>query len=207
MWYVGNPDMKPEQCIDADISATWRHEWLTLRGSVFNNWFSDFIYLQPTNETIEGYNVFRYEQSDAILKGFETGLTVEKSETFSISADYSFLSAKRDDGSWLPMIPANRFLIDGKYYLTMLPSAWKNAFVSLGMNYTMEQDNIDMNEFPTPRYWLLNAGAGVTFNNFRILLSCKNLTDQLYYDHLSRLKYYNLYDIGRNIVLNIGWQF
>jgi outer membrane receptor protein involved in Fe transport len=33
------------------------------------------------------------------------------------------------------------------------------------------------------------------------------LTNQLYYDQLSRLKYYGMYDMGRNIVLNIGWQF
>jgi iron complex outermembrane recepter protein len=207
LWYIGNPEMKPEQCLSADLSASWQHKWLTLRGSVFNNSFHDYIYLQPTDEEIEGNSVFRYEQTNATLKGFEAGMTVEKSSVYSLSIDYSFLSAKRADGSWLPMIPANRLLVDSRYYLPVKDGPWKNAFISLGVNFTGEQDNTDTIESSTPAYCLINAGAGVTFRSVRILLSCRNLTDKLYYDHLSRFKYYGLNDMGRNIVLNVGWQF
>ncbi len=207
-WYIGNPDMKPEQCLNADLSGAWQHGWLIIRGSVYNNRFWDYIYLQPSTDIIQSYIVYRYEQTDATLRGFESGLTVEKPGYFSFSADYSFLDARKDDGSWLPMIPANRLMFDSKYMLPLHEkSKMQNAFVSLGLNYTSEQDRTDINELPTPGYWILNAGAGFTIKTVRILLSCRNLTDQLYYDHLSRLKYYGLYDMGRNIVLNVGWQF
>ena len=206
-WYIGNPDMKPEQCLSADLSASWHNKWLTIRGSVFNNRFRDYIYLQPTNEDISGYSIYRYEQTNATLTGFEAGFSVEKNSLFSFSADYSYLDARKDDGSWLPMIPANRLIFDSKYYLPPIARAWQNVFVSFGMNYTEVQDNRDVFEPSTPGYLILNAGAGVSIKSVRFLLTCRNLTDKLYYDHLSRLKYYGLYDMGRNIVINVGWQF
>jgi iron complex outermembrane recepter protein len=206
-WYIGNPDMKPEKCLNLDLSASWQHNWLTVRGSVFSNWFSNYIYLQPTDELIGGYKIYRYDQTDATLKGFEAGLSAEQEGIFDITADYSFLSASRSDGSWLPLTPSNRILTNARYYFQKHPSTWQNLFLSFGVNYTFAQNNIDQFEDPTPGYWIVNAGAGLTIKSVRILLSCRNLTDQLYFDHLSRLKYYGLYDMGRNIVLNIGWQF
>jgi len=206
-WYVGNPDMKVEQCLNADISATWQYKWLILRGSVFRNRFHNFIYLRPTNEELFGFNLFRYEQTNATLQGFEAGAGIENKEHFSFSFDYSYLDAKRDDGSWLPFTPANRFLFDCKYFLPARSTKYQNAFISFGVNYTQKQDHTDIYEISAPGYWLINAGAGVSFKSVRILLSCRNLADQKYYDFLSRLKYFGLNDMGRNIVLNVGWQF
>ncbi len=205
-WYMGNPDMKVEQCLNADISASWQYKWLTLRGSVFRNRFHNYIYLHPTGKELFGFDLFRYEQTDATLKGFEAGFSLENKEYFNISIDYSYLDARRDDGSWLPFSPANRLMFNGKYFLPA-GSKYHNAFISFGINYTQEQVHTDTFEVPAPGYWLINAGAGMTFKSVRILLSCQNLADQKYYDFLSTLKYYGLYDMGRNIVLNVGWQF
>jgi iron complex outermembrane receptor protein len=207
LWYVGDPQMKTEQCLNADISATWRHKWLSLSGSFFRNRFINYIYLQPTDEEYFGFDIYRYEQKNATLQGFEAGIGIEKTDRFSISLDYSFLDAKRDDGTWLPFTPANRFIFDSKYFLTPFGTNWQNAFLSFGINYTQEQDHIAANEIPAADYLLFNAGAGVSFKSVRFLLTFRNLTNQLYYDHLSRLTNYGLFDMGRNIVLNVGWQF
>ena len=206
-WYLGNPDMKVEQCLNADIYASWQYKWLNFRGSVFRNKFHNFIYLRPANDELFGFDLFRYEQTNATLQGFETGATIENKDHFSFSLDYSYLDARREDGSWLPLSPANRFLFDSKFYLTQETSRFQSAFLSFGVNYTQDQNHTDSYELPTPGYWLLNAGAGVSFKAVRFLLTCRNLTNQQYFDHLSRLKYYGLYDMGRNIVLNVGWQF
>ena len=206
-WYLGNRNMKVEQCLNADISASWQYKWLSLRGSVFSNRFYNFIYLRPTNDELFGFNLFRYEQTNATLQGFEAGASIENKKYFSLSLDYSYLDAHRDDGTWLPFSPANRFLFDSKYFLPLRSSKYHNAFISFGINYVQKQDHTDAYEIPSPGYWLINAGAGMSFKSVRLLLTCRNLTDQKYYDFLSRLKYYGLNDIGRNIVLNLGWQF
>jgi iron complex outermembrane receptor protein len=205
-WYIGDPDMKVEKCLNANFSASWQHAWITLSSSVFRNRFYHYIYLRPTNEEYFGFDIYRYEQTNATLQGFEAGATVEKNDRFSFSLEYAYLEAKRDDGSWLPFSPANRLLFDSKYMLPLVSSRLQNAFVSFGVNFTQEQDHTDSHELVTPGYWLLHAGAGISLKAVRVLLTCRNLTNQLYYDHLSRLKYYGLYDMGRNIVLNVCWQ-
>ncbi len=166
-WYLGNPNMKVEQCLNADISASWQYKWLTLRGSVFRNRFHNFIYLRPTNDELFGFNIFRYEQTNATLQGFEAGVTMENKKHFSFSFDYSYLDARRDDGSWLPFSPANRFLIESKYFLPAISVKYQNAFISFGVNYTQKQDHTDTYEIPSPGYWLINAGAGVSFKSVR----------------------------------------
>ena len=206
-WYLGNRNMKVEQCLNSDISASWQYKWLSLRGSVFSNRFYNFIYQRPTNDELFGFNLFRYEQTNATLQGFEAGASIENKKYFSLSLDYSYLDAHRDDGTWLPFSPANRFLFDSKYFLPLRSSKYHNAFISFGINSVQKQDHTDAYEIPSPGYWLINAGAGMSFKSVRLLLTCRNLTDQKYYDFLSRLKYYGLNDIGRNIVLNLGWQF
>ena len=206
-WYLGNRNMKVEQCLNADISASWQNKWLSLRGSVFSNRFYNFIYQRPTNDELFGFNLFRYEQTNATLQGFEAGASIENKKYFSLSLDYSYLDAHRDDGTWLPFSPANRFLFDSKYFLPLRSSKYHNAFISFGINSVQKQDHTDAYEIPSPGYWLINAGAGMSFKSVRLLLTCRNLTDQKYYDFLSRLKYYGLNDMGRNIVLNVGWQF
>jgi iron complex outermembrane receptor protein len=206
-WYTGNPHMKVEQCLNADISASWQYKWINIRGSVFRNSFYNFIYLRPTNDEMFGYKIYRYDQDNAILKGFEAGASLENKDHFSLSFDYSYLDAKRSDNSWLPFTPANRFIFESKYFFPALEPKYQNAFLSLGANYTMKQDHTDAFELTTPAYLLINAGAGVTFKSLRFILTCRNMTNTKYYDHLSRLKYFGQYDTGRNIVLNIGWQF
>jgi iron complex outermembrane recepter protein len=206
-WYIGDPDMKLEECLNGDVSASWNLKWLTLHGSVFRNGFKNFIYLRPTNEEYSGYRIFRYEQTDATLQGFEAGVGLEKSNFFNVSIDYSFLDARKKDGTWLPLMPANRILFKSKYFIPTKKTGMENPFLSFGIDKAEAQNNIDLYEAPTPGYWLFHAGAGVTFHSLRFMLTCRNLTNTLYYDHLSRLKYYGIYDMGRNFVLNVGWQF
>jgi iron complex outermembrane recepter protein len=206
-WYIGDPNLKIEKCLNADFSASWQYRLLTLNGSVFRNRFHNFIYLQPTDEEYFGYSVFRYEQTDAVLQGFESGASIGNEKGFNVAVNYSFLSSKRDDGRWLPMMPANRLLFNTKYYFQEKNSDWQNPYLLFGINYCQEQNHVDDFEDPSPSYLLLNAGAGVSYRSFRFILTCRNLTNRLYYDHLSRLKYYGLYDMGREFVLNAGLQF
>lgn len=206
-WYIGNPEMKVEQCFNADLYAGWQYKNLYLHGSVFRNLFNNFIYLRPTGEEYFGFNVYRYDQTQAVLQGFESGISYEIKEHFDISLDYSFLTGKRKDGSWLPLMPPDRLRFNSRYYLSVRNPDWQNVYLLFGANYCEAQFNTDTYEESTPAYLLFNLGAGASYRNFRFILTCRNVTDQLYYDHLSRLKYYGVYDMGRNLVMNVEWLF
>jgi iron complex outermembrane receptor protein len=135
------------------------------------------------------------------------GARAQKEGFFSFSMDYSYLNAKRNDGSWLPFSPANRFIFNGRYYIPVKIQKVRNFSLSLGADHCQKQNHIDTNEQLTPGYWLFNTSARLTLNSVSFQLICTNLTNTVYFDHLSRLKYYGLNDMGRNIVLNFSWQF
>jgi iron complex outermembrane receptor protein len=206
-WYVGNPNMKVEQSLNSELSATWQHKKWSIRGSAFYNHFYNYIYLTPTNQEYFGFRVFRFIQNDATLKGFELGTSLEKEGVYSISADYSYLSERLDNGGRLPFTPANRLLFNSKLYLPFGNPEQHTSFLSLGAQIVSAQNHPAENETATPAYFLLQAGAGMTLRKVRILLTGRNLLNEVYNDHLSRLRLYGVRDMGRNIVLNFGWQF
>jgi iron complex outermembrane receptor protein len=63
----------------------------------------------------------------------------------------------------------------------------------------------------TDDYWLADAAIGTTIllkkGQVVVSLGCTNLFDKAYYDHLSRFKYFGIYNMGRNVYLNIHIPF
>ena len=61
-----------------------------------------------------------------------------------------------------------------------------------------------------PGGWLVMEGYyDVEFlsNDLKIGWSINNLTDKLYFDHMSRLKTMGIHEMGRNISVGINYQF
>ena len=209
-WEVGDVQLKVEQCLNADLSANLhlfvnKGEFI-LRGSVYRNRFLNYIYLAPTGKEYVGFDIYAYKQADATLKGFETGLSYEQNH-LKWSVDYAFLDAQRDDGTWLPFTPANRLQSEIKVFLFKNKTNWQNTYLKFGVANTQAQTHTSEFETETPTYTLLNMGAGTTYKRLRFLLTCKNLTNEYYNDHLSRFKYFGIRDIGRDVVLNVSYQF
>lgn len=206
-WDLGKPDLKTEQCINTDISVQYQKGAWILRGSIFQNYFNNYIYLSPTNEQYNGVPLFRYLQTDATLKGFETGIEWENDQFAQVSVDYSFLNAQTAESSWLPFMPANRLLTKAKWFVPMHNYKFQKTYITFNATYAQAQNQTALYEPTTPQYWLFSAGAGTTINKMRFTLICNNLTNTYYNDHLSRLRYIGVRDMGRNVVLNVGLQF
>ncbi len=206
-WYIGDPYLDAEQCLNTGFSVNWLAGFIRLSGSVFRNRFYNYIYLLPVDEEYFGFDVFRYVQSKATLQGLETGIAFDNNGSLKFSLSYSFLDAHTDDGEWLPFMPANRLRFDSKYFMPGGNAGSRHPYLSIGALFCEPHNHTAASEDPTPRYLLLNAGAGITLGQVRLMLMCRNLTGRLYYDHLSRLKYFGMYDEGRTFVLNMSWDF
>jgi iron complex outermembrane receptor protein len=206
-WDLGKPDLKTEQCINTDISVQYQKGSWILRGSVFQNYFNNYIYLSPTNEKYNGVPLFRYLQTDATLKGFETGIEWKNDQFAQVSVDYSFLNAQTAESSWLPFMPANRLLTKAKWFVPVHNNKFQKTYITFNATYAQAQNQTALYEPTTPQYWLFSVGAGTTIKKMRFTLICNNLTNTYYNDHLSRLRYIGVRDMGRNMVLNVGLQF
>ena len=83
----------------------------------------------------------------------------------------------------------------------------KPVSVFADVDYNFAQNDTALNEVSTPSYLIVNAGATIHLRNpksaYSISLSVNNIFNKAYYDHLSRFKYYDLLNMGRNITLSM----
>lgn len=202
-WDLGDKTLKNEQGFNKELYAEYDFNGFIVRGAVFSNNFKNYIFLSPTADYFNGYPLYRYQQSDASFKGFESGAEWYGLNGFRLSADYSNILAKQSGGNYLPFIPANRWI--GK--IQWLIHNASNTRFSFHSVYTAPQTHVYQNEQPSPSYLLHSFSISTNVHAIRCILTCNNLTNTYYNDHLSLLRLIGLRDMGRNVILNIGYTF
>ncbi len=195
---LGNVNLKVEQNFCADIYAEYYNKNFTIFGTAYINHFLNYIYLQPSNDDYLGFRIYNYIQKDAMLKGAE------------IQSTYSGIVGTTSNGEYLPFIPAQKINNELKLKANTVGKL-KNSFIGIGYTYVWAQNTPNQFETRTDAYDLVNASIGTEIhgvkNKLLISLSGNNLLNNVYYDHLSRFKYFGIYNIGRSISLNLKFQF
>ena len=202
-WDLGDKTLKNEQGFNKELYAEYDFNGFILRGAVFSNNFKNYVFLSPTADYFNGYPLYRYQQSDATFTGFESGAEWYGLNGFRLSADYSNILATQSGGTYLPFIPANRWI--GK--IQWLIHHASNTRFSFHSVYTAPQTHVYQNEQASPSYWLHSFSISTNVHAVRFILTCNNLSNTYYNDHLSLLRLIGLRDMGRNVILNIGYTF
>lgn len=202
-WDLGDKSLKNEIGFTKELYAEYDFHRVIVRGSIFSNNFKSYIFLSPTNDYYNGFPLYRYQHSDATFQGFEGGAEWYGFDGFRLSADYSYILAKQAEGTYLPFIPANRWI--GK--IQWLVHHASNTRLSLNTVYTAGQPHVYLSEPTSPPYWLHSFSVTTHVHAVRFILTCNNLTNTYYNDHLSLLRLIGLRDMGRNVILNIGYTF
>lgn len=205
---IGNPDLTNEQNFQLDLALEYRNEHFEIFTNAFYNSISDYIFLNPTDEVIDGDPVFKYFQDDARLFGGEAGLHIHPHpiDWLHLESSVQIVEGEKSNGENLPLIPATSFTNTLRTEFpgnTLLSSSY--SFITL--KSTLAQEEVSLFETTTPGYSLLSAGFGGNFKinevavEFRI--SGNNLLDKTYISHLSRLKPDGIPNMGRNISFSI----
>jgi iron complex outermembrane receptor protein len=210
---IGDASMKIEQNFCAEAGLGYETKHLDISVTAYNNRFLNYIYLQPTTEDFFGFRVYRYLQTNATLQGGEATIdwTPGKLEWLDISAAYSMIRATTDQKNYLPFIPADR--IDGSLKFELGDKGkWNDIYFRTGTSYYFPQNHPAQFETATSDYGLIDLGLGSTVqlghgNDMNIDLCCNNLLNKVYYDHLSRFKEFGIYNIGRNVCLNLKYEW
>ena len=210
---VGDPDLKNQQNLEADLGFHIHTNYTTLEISAFYNYIDNYIFLSPTADTLnDGTKVYRYEQTPSHLLGGEAGVHLhpESADWLHLKANYAYIYARKSSGGYLPLIPANKL----HFEVMLRKNKWKNwrtSFVKVSCDYVFKQNHPSDFETATSGYLLLNAGIGtdlkVNHQIFSFSLMATNLLNMQYFDHLSTLKDVGIYNMGRNISLNIRIPF
>ncbi|SRX56006.1 TonB-dependent receptor [Aequorivita sp. CIP111184] len=204
----GNAELNNEQNFQADLSFEYRNEHVEFFVNGFYNAVNNYIFLSPTNETIEDTQVYDYLQNDATLYGGEFGFHLHPHplDWLHLESSFETVTGKLSNDKYLPLIPANSLrntfrveLNDGK--------TRKKSFAFITLENTLDQKNVSNFETRTGGYSLLSAGIESSFQlqkiAFKLGVNGTNLTDKEYISHLSRFKPDGILNIGRSINVNL----
>ncbi|MEJ2504135.1 MAG: TonB-dependent receptor, partial [Gemmatimonadota bacterium] len=210
-WEVGNPDLEPETGLGIDLFVRVEADRISAEGGVFWNEIADYSYPVNTGDRRGSLYVYRFVNTDARFLGAELSGRWLVSGPLVVDGDVSWVRATNlafDEP--LPLIPP----LHGSATVRWDRERW---YVEAGWEGAARQDRVpdrpDLPEgltycdepgagtdcrpvpgdvLPTDGYGIVNAGAGYRWfpghQTHAITLSVRNLTDELYRNHLSRIK-------------------
>lgn len=214
----GNQDLKPEQSLQGDLGIEWRSDWVTVSAAAFYNHISNYIFVEKVLAQGGGDSIpdasepntlaYRFAQADqAYLFGGELGVALTPGPVPGLTLESAFSITRgrtlgklgdADSTRYLPFIPAPRLRTELRYERSYTSGRVKSWFLTANYDYYFRQDEFLAaagTELPNAAYGLLGASAGVTFADRRgkpwatLMVTAQNLTDEVYQNHLSRLRY------------------
>lgn len=241
-YQIGNPNFQPEFSLQQDIGFVYSSKYAVIELNLFNNFINNYIYNQKLiginggDSIVPGFGVqqtFKFQASSANLYGGELSVDLHPFKGIHFENSLSVVYAQNkgvagkavaDTERYLPFIPPLHGISELRFDFDSKSLNIKHGFVKLQMEYYANQDRIYSafgTETRTPGYSLFNAGVGGSFVNKHSKTICSayimanNLFDIVYWDHLSRLKYFTaypddprehgIYNMGRNISFKLDF--
>ncbi|RYF13813.1 MAG: TonB-dependent receptor, partial [Flavobacteriales bacterium] len=214
---IGNSNLKQETSLQFDLGLTYTGEKVTLGLNAYSNRIYNYIYAGNfNNETTpfvdeEGLStilpVYRFVQTDADLVGGEASVDFHLIKSLHFENSFSYVKGtNRADDSALPFIPAASLNNELRFEPTI--KGLHDSYLKVGLTNVFKQDRFDAFETQTDGYTLLDAGIGTSFKTkngkINVWVSGQNLTNKLYYNHLSRYKPVGIFNAGRNVSFGIS---
>ncbi len=183
---IGNPDLEREHSNGFDFSLRQEHDRVRGEANFFFYDFSNFVFLAPTGDEVDGLIEAEYAQGDARFLGAEFKLDVGMHQNLWLNLAFDAVDARlTDTDESLPRIPPlrGRVGLDFRY-----------AGLSVKPEVVMANSRTDIfsTETNTAGYSVLNLKASYTIpqQHFSHHLSVElfNMADRLYRNHVSFIK-------------------
>ena len=185
---IGDRNLSVESAWGVEAFARGRLGFVDMRLAVFQNWFSDYIYLVDTGLEEDDLPVFQYLQDDADYFGVEAEITfpIIDSGPFSLIGDLrgDYIRAELSDGTALPRIPPLSLL-------GALEARTAPVDARVEVQWADGQDRTASFETQTEGYTLVNASVAwrpVTDRNITVLFQADNIFDVTARRHASFTK-------------------
>ena len=177
----------------------------TFEMGVFYNKLSDYIYLNPTGNKIEGLPVYNYVQDEASLFGLELSRSKETSiEWLSYKTSLAYVNGEKKNREYLPLIPP--ITLKHSFDFDFDNSSFQISALAKG-----KKQNLGLFETETNSYFVMDISGShdlnLLDNTINLSWAVNNLLDREYYDHLSRLKNIGIHEMGRNISIGLNYKF
>ncbi len=214
---IGNSKLKQETSLQFDLGLEYGIENVTFGLNAYSNRIYNYIYPGNFNNERtpfvdeEGIStelpVYRFVQTDADLVGGEASIDFHLIKSLHFENTFSYVKGtNRANHSALPFIPAATLNNELRFEPTI--KGLKDSYIKVGVTNVFKQDRFDSFETETNGYTLIDAGIGTSLKvkngKLNVWLTGQNLTNKLYYNHLSRYKPAGIFNPGRNISIGIS---
>jgi len=202
----GDESLHPEQAIQFDAGLSYESKSWFVSVNPFVNYFQNYIYLRPTAQFSplpEAGQIFQFTEAQALMSGGELSIEYHPIKALHLESGFEYVYAQNlEEQLPLPFIPPiqlkSAIELEGNWGIL------KEAYVRFAWNWANAQQRTDRNERETPGYHLIHLGMGAqcfVTKKYAIDFSVniRNLFDVAYYNHLSRWRYLNLPEPGRNV--------
>jgi iron complex outermembrane receptor protein len=205
---IGNRDLKSERAFQLDLTDEVHGEHLELVMNPFGSYIQNYIYLQETDSVIGELSVFEYQQlSSAFILGLD--LAVHYHPHFAHwlhwEPSFSFIYGQDQNGEAIPFMPQARITNNVKANFGM-DSKFKIENIVIQHAYYFDQNRVSGLETSSKGYNVVDLGVNLKYDGVMPLtlsLGAKNLLNERYIDHLSRLKNINLNNAGINFYVRL----
>ncbi|WP_163631726.1 TonB-dependent receptor [Paludibacter sp. 221] len=204
---MGNPNLKPEKGLFANLNYTYSGERFDLKTDVFANYLFDLITEKRVNgvgrDTLKNVNI-----DNALFIGAEIEANYRFTNSLWAMANASYTRARDvNNDEPLPMIPPLKGMVELNY-------RYKNRFTaSVSANWAARQSEVATGESPTNGHIILNAAIRseriklTPMYHLQLFAGADNILNTAYYNHLSTTRGIIKLEPGRNIYAKIqfGW--
>lgn len=208
---IGDTELKPEYATQIDLTAEITGDHLVLLYNPFVNRIRDFIYLQPLAYEVDGIPAFAYESlSEVTFFGNDVGLHYHPhfAHNLHLETTWSYIHAESPADSSVSLLPPQRFQTTLRYTFDG-GSRIRLKEINLMHTYMGEQRNVANLETPSMAYQVFDLALAFAFgrkSGWDLRVGCRNLLDERYIDHLSRLKNIEMPAPGRNIYISFTYR-
>jgi len=214
----GDPTLNKEVSVKSTLSFKGNvQNRLFLEGLFFYQKIDDYIFLNPQDKirlTIRGaFPLFKYEQADAQIIGFDLAATFQATERFNLTGKYSYLRGY-DLSNSVPLVymPSNNLYAELNYQIPKFGKL-QNAEFQINSRFVFEQKNIlSSQDFVAPpeSYYLINLKASSKKQlkklGLKMYISAENLLNATYRDYLNRQRYF-ADDLGFSLIVGVNISF
>ena len=207
----GDTQIDPEQSwqLDLGFERSWQDTELSL--SPFVNFFSNYLFLNPTPELRPEGQVYEYQQTVALLYGGE--ISIDRTfydRLFLMAAAEYVYAVNLDNMMSLPFIPPFSALT-GAEYRFLNTGTVNNSQVGIDGQWAGAQNFTVPNELNTPGYFSLNANVSTDIRigrqDLNLSFRVRNLLDARYYNHISFYRRMRIPEPGRDFQLHVTVPF
>lgn len=207
---IGDPNLKTEKGTQADVAFEFHNEHLSFTVNPFYSLFQNYIYINPSDSMIDNLTIYHYKQMDqADLYGIDLGVHYHPhfAHFMHIESSFSSISIQGETKNAIAFIPQNRINTFLKFSIKM-KQKFKLEQIVLQHSIYFKQTQIAFYETPSKMYNLINAALNFKWDLKTPIyfdLGFKNITNESYINHLSRLKNIQLESPGFNFYFSVKY--